>query len=478
MKNSLKILLLEDNPSDVELLRYELKKSGLSFELKIVDTEKEFVNALNNYQPDILLSDHSMPQFNSMEALKIFKQKNLNIPFILVTGNVSEEFAVDVLKLGADDYILKSSLKRLPSAISNSLKAKEAQQETRKSIQKLEESEKHFRSLIENVSDMIFVLDSDLKFIYSSPAIAKVLGYEPENIINNSISTIISDGTDFTNLFRENETVTAELRIKHNDGSLRIIECVIKNYINAIGDSSYIVNARDVTERKRIEQKLKTKVNELDTFIYRSSHDMKGPVCTLQGLLNIALDEVRDEKALEYLKLINQNNKKLDAILTSLIEITHITRKNSEKEVINLSEFFDELVTNFNGTMKLVDFQSEINVVKKFYADPKLLQNVFHNLLDNSIRYRKPENQKSEVELKVYQQNGHTIFKLKDNGVGIPEDQQEKVFNLFYKANLNSSGSGLGLYIAKESVEKMNGVMEMESRQGEGTSITVVIPNI
>ena len=477
MNRLLKILLLEDNPSDVELLRYELKKAQLNFELEVVDTEEEFRTALDNQIPDLILSDHSMPQFNSTEALKIFHSKNLNIPFILVTGNVSEEFAVQILKLGADDYILKSSLKRLPNALLNALKTKEAEKEKIDTVKKLEESEKHFRSLIENVSDMIFVLDADLKFTYNSPAISKVLGFRQDELISKSFADIVCDQINLFHLFHGEETMVSEVKVKHANNSTRIIECVIKKYQEEDNNTSFIVNARDVTERKKMETKLKTKVNELDTFIYRSSHDMKGPVCTLQGLLNIAMEEVKDPKAVEYLKLINQNNQKLDAILTSLIEITHITRKNSEKINIDLPVFFNDLVTKFNGNMKLVEFKSEIGEIKDFVADPKLLENIFHNLLDNSIRYRKPEHPRSQVNLKIFQQNGHTIFKLRDNGVGIPEDQQEKVFNLFYKANINSTGSGLGLYIARESVEKMDGVMEMESRQGEGTAVTVVIPS-
>jgi PAS domain S-box-containing protein len=339
-----------------------------------------------------------------------------------------------------------------------------------------EKKDAYFKSLVDNVNDIIFVLDHEFHIKYVNPAIEKILGYTQKNIINKSFGELLNNSANLALSFKAGESIRSELKIKHIDNSIKIIECITNHFFDE-GDTSYVIYARDITEKKKIEQKLKAKVNELDTFIYRSSHDMKGPVCTLQGLLNIALREVTDNKAVEYLELIDQNNKKLDAILTSLIEITHITRKNSEKKNIDLPAFFNHLISRFNGKMKLVELNSEIEEIKNFSADPKLLENVFHNLLDNSIRYKKPEAEKSEVELKIFQQNGHTIFKLRDYGVGIPDDQQEKVFNLFYKANINSSGSGLGLYIAKESVERMNGIMEMESRQGEGTAVTVVIPN-
>jgi serine phosphatase RsbU (regulator of sigma subunit) len=120
MKKHLKILLLEDNPSDAGLIKRELSMSGLIFTLHVAETREDFIIGLNNFEPDIILSDHALPNFNSLEAFAIVS-KNYNIPFILVTGTVSEEFAVSCMKAGVNDYILKHSLKRLPAAIQNVL---------------------------------------------------------------------------------------------------------------------------------------------------------------------------------------------------------------------------------------------------------------------------------------------------------------------------------------------------------------------
>src|SRR5688572_22359009 len=121
MHDQIKILMLEDSPDDVELIQRELKKEKIDFLAKVVDCRKDFEQALDEFSPDIIFSDHSLPQFNSLEALKIVKQKSLKIPFILVTGTISEEFAVLCMKAGADDYILKSSLLRLPASIRQTL---------------------------------------------------------------------------------------------------------------------------------------------------------------------------------------------------------------------------------------------------------------------------------------------------------------------------------------------------------------------
>lgn len=121
MEESLKILMLEDSPEDTELISRVLQKSGMKFSRKVVDTQTEFEEALAAFRPNVILSDHGIPQFNSKEALNISRRAGLECPFILVTGTVSEEFAAQCIVDGADDYILKGNLTRLPSSINNAL---------------------------------------------------------------------------------------------------------------------------------------------------------------------------------------------------------------------------------------------------------------------------------------------------------------------------------------------------------------------
>src|SRR5690606_14845924 len=120
MEKFLKILILEDSQDDADMIQRELKKAGILFKATVVNKRQDFEDALQQIQPDVILSDHSLPQFNSIEALKLYKQYkdalNLSAPFILITGSVSEEFSVQCIKGGADDYILKDRLKRLPAS--------------------------------------------------------------------------------------------------------------------------------------------------------------------------------------------------------------------------------------------------------------------------------------------------------------------------------------------------------------------------
>ncbi len=185
----LRILLLEDVATDAELIERELKQSDILFVSRCVQTHDDFLKALEDFLPDVILSDFTMPQFTAIEALQLLHQQARDVPFILVTGSQSEEVAVECMKLGADDYILKATLKRLPSALLNAMQKHRNDRERFRAIVALQRSEEHFRSLIENALDIIFVLKSDGTFHYVSPSV-RGLGYKPEELSGKSLLSL------------------------------------------------------------------------------------------------------------------------------------------------------------------------------------------------------------------------------------------------------------------------------------------------
>lgn len=154
LKTKLKILHLEDIPADAELVERELKKGNIQFEKLVVDNKIAFEKSLQEFAPDIVISDHTLPSFDSREAIRIMKQKGIRIPIILVTATVSDEYAVEIMKAGADDYILKDRLHRLPQAILNAMEKNSAEQ-------KLHESETFNKGVLSSLSSQIAVVSVD-----------------------------------------------------------------------------------------------------------------------------------------------------------------------------------------------------------------------------------------------------------------------------------------------------------------------------
>jgi PAS domain S-box-containing protein len=261
-KMLLKILFVEDVPSDAELAVHELRKEKLQFEYTRVDTRDEFIKTLNDFRPDIVISDYNMPSYNGMQALKDARELDPLIPFILFTGSQNEETAVKCLKAGADDYILKDNLSRMGPAVVNSLNKAELLKQKENADDALMRSEERYRLLVEKSPDAIAV-HHDGKFIYVNPAGAKLIGAKnPHDLIGISILDIIHPDSRkkvIDRLRQENEGKEVPLmeeKFVKLDGSVIDVE-VIGIPVTYQGLPAGQVIVRDISERKIAEKALR-----------------------------------------------------------------------------------------------------------------------------------------------------------------------------------------------------------------------------
>ena len=193
MSNHLKFLILEDNPFDVEMLQRLLIKSYPGNELKIVMSENDYVQSLETFRPDVILADNSLPQFNATAALRILKERKEEIPFILITGTVSEEFAAETIRAGADDYILKDRLTRLPSAIDRAIQLHQTRRDQQAAIQKVIEREVAYRTLIERITDAFISLDKEWNYRYLNRQVGELLQTDPDSLLGKNIWEVFPD---------------------------------------------------------------------------------------------------------------------------------------------------------------------------------------------------------------------------------------------------------------------------------------------
>ncbi|MCW3082710.1 MAG: hybrid sensor histidine kinase/response regulator [Bacteroidetes bacterium] len=359
MTNKLKILILEDNYADADLTIRALKKSDLLFEHRLVENKVDFVVALQEFHPDVILSDHSLPSFTSSEALPIAREICGSSVFILVTGTVSEEFAVDILKAGADDYVLKSSLTRLPSAITNAFLKKRAE-------------------------------------------------YEREN------------------------------------------------------------NWKKLLEAN----------HELKTFIYRASHDIRGPLSSMKGLINVAKLEKGDDLN-SLIKMMDVSAEKLDKILIDLIETVGVRDRLVDRKEIDFKELINEILTEYQNYPRFDALRISIDIDDSvpFYSDQIILSMLLKRIVDNAIKFHNYSSNGSYVNIRIAANEGGVNIFVVDNGSGIKEELTDRVFEMFYRANSESDGSGLGLYLVKIGVEKLRGTISLKSSEQMGTTVHVFLPS-
>lgn len=264
----LRLLLLEDRPEDAELIIIHLHQAGFAPEWQCVDTEQDYLVHLNPTL-DIILSDHLMPQFDSVRALRLLQERGWDIPFIIVSGSIGEDAAVAAMKHGASDYLLKDRLARLGEAVRQALSQKQLRAEQRQAVQALRESEERFRTVIEQGMDIIAIAEVDGTLRYVSPSVERVLGYASGELQGQAGFVYLNraDLEQGASMPQPGSVVRNEFRVRHKDGSTRVLEAVISNQLENSCISGYVINARDITDRKQAEQALDDERKLLRTLI-------------------------------------------------------------------------------------------------------------------------------------------------------------------------------------------------------------------
>ncbi|MDQ3208180.1 MAG: PAS domain S-box protein, partial [Gemmatimonadota bacterium] len=263
-QDALRILILEDVPMDAELVEYELERARVPFLSHRVDSREGFLDALDGFKPDLILSDYTLPRFDGMTALSLAKERAPSVPFLIVTGSVNEETAVGCMKAGATDYLLKSNLARIGPAIQAALERSRAHAQKVQAEAALAASERRFRSLVQNSSDLVTILAPDGTILYASDSAQRIVGYKPDDLVGESLLSYL-DETGVSTLRgllqnghgRTNGAGPIEFCLRRGDGSPVWLEAVATNLLSDATIRGIVLNARDVSERKRADRELR-----------------------------------------------------------------------------------------------------------------------------------------------------------------------------------------------------------------------------
>ncbi len=241
-----------------------------------------------------------------------------------------------------------------------------------------------------------------------------------------------------------------------------------------------------VDTRKKAEEKLKgsneelRKRNlELDNFVYSVSHDLRAPIASVLGLINLAKKDNDIKMKNTYLDMINNSTLQQDNFIKEILDQSRNSRLEVRREEVSFKTIIDETFEQLRfatSTGKAVD--KTINVKQKipFYSDPWRIKVILNNIISNAIRYRNGKDPVINVKVKI--ENKLAKLEIEDNGRGISKDHIDKVYEMFYRATDEGAGSGLGLYIVKETVDKLNGLIKIESTEGKGTKVILEIPEV
>ena len=350
----------------------------------------------------------------------------------------------------------------------------------------LAESEARFRSLVQNSSDIITVVNVDGQVTYTSESTERMLGFRSEELIGQDLKNLVvaDDQVKYQEIMDEVVQSTdlahsIEYQIKNANGELVYLESVMNNLLKNKSIRGVVVNSRDVTQRKETENELKKTNFELDSFVYRASHDLRAPLRSVLGLLNLIKIESDDAQKMTYIGLAEKSINKLDSFILDLTNFSRNTRLEIKKEPIDFESVIAECIENLKYMENADHVKSivQIHQSEPYLSDFGRMVILFQNLISNAIKYQRPYID-SYVKVKIDVSPSGVDIEVEDNGKGISKEYLDKIFEMFFRASEDSYGSGLGLYITKQVVEKLLGKITVESVFNEGTRFKIWLPHL
>ncbi len=483
-----RILFIDDDADDYIMVRDMITAMPKgNFQMDWEAGYDEALPLIQKREHDVYIVDYVLGEKNGLDLIRAAFPDGCTVPVILLTARGRRDIDEDALALGVAEYFDKADI-RLPlleRAIRYAINNKRIESDLRK-------SETLFRSLIQSAADYIQVLDLKGSITRTNPATLRNAGYAETDIIGHPFVEFLTATSkalveaQFPTILQQGES-RQELQFVHKDGSIRHMDCswsVVRN-----GENQYVVVIqRDITDRKRAEEALQEslvrekEMSELKSrFVSIASHELRTPLTTIQNniymLKNYAhkLDDAGREGKLDKIQLMVEHITELlqDVLSLNNIETGHV---EFNPALVQFDTFCRDIVDEFQHQKDqdhILKFECKQPV--KTHIDSRLMRQVISNLLDNAIKYSKAG---TTVTLDLMTEGEKVIFKVIDQGIGIPEDDQPKMFQPFRRAsNIGTTiGSGLGLSIIKQALEVHGGTITFTSKLGEGTTFTATIP--
>jgi two-component system sensor histidine kinase UhpB len=502
----LRILIVEDLESDADLMQYELQSAGIGFTARRVETREDFTRTLEEFCPDLILADYSLPSFDGMSALGITRRRMPELPFIFVSGAMGEERAIELLREGATDYILKDRLSRLPSAVLRAMRDVQERKQRKAMEKKLRDSEEKYRSLVESTDDSIYMLDPSGVYLFANEKYLSRIGLSPEEVIGRPYGSFHTGRQEEELLSKLPQVIDSGSSIQVEDSGAGDNRYYLRT-LSPVRDPetgkvvSVTVISKDITERKYAEDVLKQAHSELEkTNLKLQSEIMKRDQTEkiLQGYheklrsmtseLTLAEERERQRLATELHERIGQTlaisklklevlregtqgiqteplNQILQLVESAIQDTRSITRELSSPVLHQFGfpaavEWLTEQIQERYGIPVSLSIEERVQVPE--YDFQILLYQATRELLMNSIKHAKA----SRIQVNLGMSQEKIRIQVKDDGVGFTYKSESP----------ESSEKGFGLFSIRERLTHIGGAMSIESNSGEGVCTTLSAP--
>lgn len=522
---ALRVLMVEDSPADAELILRHLARAGYSVEHMRVDRAEDFTFALREGPWDVILCDYCIPGFGAHSALARLNATALVVPFILVSGSIPGEEAVELMRNGARDYVPKGNLDRLPAAIHRELldeqrrrEQERAEDERARLATELRQSERRYKMLFDSFTDVVLVFKLDGHIVDANQTACQHLGLSRVQLLQMNLWNLDESGLSGPEQAERIDAVCKyghadqELHYVRPDGAHLVFDASMR-VIEYGGVPAIITVARDITERKRIsdelheltaelEKRVKARTAELERsnaaladakaeadrasrakslFLASMSHEIRTPLNAILGFSQLLLhDPTISVEQREQMVTINRSGEHLLALINDILEMSKIEagRAHVNRSAFDLGALVKDIATMFRLRAQSKGLQLVVKVSDlpaAVVSDENKIRQVFINLLGNAVKFT----ERGQITWSVRTVDGsRLVTTVEDTGPGIDAEDLGRLFDKFVQAShgVRAGGTGLGLAISREFARLLGGDVVVESRPGHGSRFHFDIP--
>lgn len=341
-------------------------------------------------------------------------------------------------------------------------------------------TESLLNELFRNPRSVFLITDESYNIRYASETVEAVFGVKPINILGrNTFEFVPADKREAWKqcLLEADHNTGGEINLMTAAGAELHFDVTVTNHINSHGIKGLVVYMHNITERMQMLERLESHNDQLDHFIYKTTHDLRAPLHSALGLISLA--EREPGSYLKYLGLIKSSLNSLEGIIEEVNSFYRNEKLAVQNEWIDLRSMLNREVANLSDSPEAADIKIDIfiNGDAPFYSDPLRVRTVVTNMLSNAIKYSDPTKYVKYITISATVFQDKMFLTMEDNGVGIDEEHHDRIFEIFYRASTQSRGSGLGLYIVKDTLSRLGGNIYLKSKPGAGSSFTIMIPN-
>jgi signal transduction histidine kinase/FixJ family two-component response regulator len=499
MTTPLNVLIAEDSAADAELLMAELRRAGFAPQWQRVETEPDFLAGIKQ-MPDLVLSDFAMPQFSGLRAAELLRQSGLNIPFILVSGTVGEDTAVEAMKHGATDYLLKDRLTRLGSAVHHALEQKRLREERRQTLEELRWKTALLEAQMESSIDGVLVVDSQGRKLIQNRRMNELWKIPP---------AISEDKNDAAQLvFCTNQTKAPKHFLEkvsflyaHPDESSRdeielLDGTILDRYSSPVRDQAgkhygRIWSFRDITQRRKLEQQFQQaqKMESIGQLAGGIAHDFNNILSAIVGNLYLAKMEIAGQPELaEYLEEISHATKRASDLVNQIL--TFSRQNKQERTALHLNHVVLEALKLLRASVPAtIRIKTELTETPTVLANATQIHQVVMNLGTNAWHAMRQQPGTLKIEMTVLEVDEDFVkthpdlhpgryvqLSVGDTGCGMDPATLEKIFDPFFTTKPVGEGTGLGLAVVHGIMKSHDGGIAVYSQPGEGTTFHLYFP--